>query len=548
MSDLRLVQLSNYVRPDIYENKSKNWVLNGRKNEFYQYVIDRNNGSPTNGSINKSYADLIYGRGLTAKNSRQNIEDWARVKSILSPKELRKICTDFQVFNEASFQIVTTRGGDLSQITHLPKQKVAPSCENEDGEIEDYWYCKDWTNTNKYPPVSYPAYGSSSKALQIYVVRPYGVGQEYYSQPDYTSGLMYAEMEEEIANLNINSIKQGLSAGYMINIPDGKSLTDEEKDTFERKIKQKLTGSGNASNFILSFNGRDVEVTIVPFPTNDNIHKQWETLNETATTKILTSHRAVSPSLVGIVSSSGFSNTADEMREAETQTYRRVIKPKQEQILSALEEVFVEYGINLELDFLPLTKEEKEVQAELSAEQNINEMEHILERYAEDTPEGFELHSSELVSLSAIQNSEQDTDLWKIRYAYVEGTNKTRKTGKSRPFCTKMRALEIAGKVFRKEDILQMGDDGVNSSFGHNKQPYSIWLYGGGVNCYHRWERRMFKKKEQPDGELYKGNPMQNVTPTNVKEARRQGAKIPKNAADVAKAEIDKANRGAYPS
>ena len=31
MSDLRLINLSNYVRPDIYENKSKNWVLNGRK-------------------------------------------------------------------------------------------------------------------------------------------------------------------------------------------------------------------------------------------------------------------------------------------------------------------------------------------------------------------------------------------------------------------------------------------------------------------------------------------------------------------------------------
>ena len=135
MSDLRLINLSNYVRPDIYENKSKNWVLNGRKNEFYQYIIDRNNGSPTNGSINKSYSDLIYGRGLYAKNARQNIQDWARVKSIISPKELRKICVDFQIFNEASFQIVTTRGGELSQIAHLPKQNVVPSCENEEGEI-----------------------------------------------------------------------------------------------------------------------------------------------------------------------------------------------------------------------------------------------------------------------------------------------------------------------------------------------------------------------------------------------------------------------------
>ena len=25
-------------------------------------------------------------------------------------------------------------------------------------------------------------------------------------------------------------------------------------------------------------------------------------------------------------------------------------------------------------------------------------------------------------------------------------------------------------------------------------------LYGGGVNCYHFWERRIFKKKRQEDG------------------------------------------------
>ena len=41
---------------------------------------------------------------------------------------------------------------------------------------------------------------------------------------------------------------------------------------------------------------------------------------------------------------------------------------------------------------------------------------------------------------------------------------------------------------------------------------------------------------------------MQNTKEVNVNEARRQGAKIPKNNKDVAKAEITKPNRGAYPS
>ena len=111
-----------------------------------------------------------------------------------------------------------------------------------------------------------------------------------------------------------------------------------------------------------------------------------------------------------------------------------------------------------------------------------------------------------------------------------------------------MMSLSTNGKVFRKEDIEKMKQDGVNSEFGHNKKPYDIFIYAGGVNCYHIWERRIYKKKRDEDGNILGGNPMQNVNPVNVNEAVRQGLKLPKNPKDVAIAEIDKPNRGAYPS
>ena len=79
-------------------------------------------------------------------------------------------------------------------------------------------------------------------------------------------------------------------------------------------------------------------------------------LNENAIQKILTAHRATSPSLVGIISSSGFSNTADEMDMAEQQLMKRVIAPKQQYILDALQEILVAYDINLDLYFKPLTE------------------------------------------------------------------------------------------------------------------------------------------------------------------------------------------------
>jgi len=546
--DIKLITLSNYVRPDVVENKSRNWVLNGRNNEFYDYIIDRHNGSPTNSSINNSYIDLIYGRGLGFKNGINGTNDWAQLQTILNSKDLRKMIADYQIFGEFSFQVIETKGKDLHSLVHIAKEKVVPSIENEKNEIESYWYSNNWKKIAQNQPIEIPAFGVG-KGKTIYCAKPYKVGKIYFSDPDYLAGLPYAEMEEEIANMNINSIKQGLSAGYIINIPDGKSWTDEDKESFEKKIRAKLTGSPNASNFILSFNGRDVEINITPFPVNDNIHKQWGFLTEESKNQIMTSHRVISPSLVGLSSASGFSSVADEMDMSEKQTIKRVIQPKQNFILDALNEVLVAYGINLDLYFKPLTEEVETPVAmnnHVCMSENI-ELEAILEKYAQDPPEGYELTDGTEYDLqmSAKQTSEQDTKLWKTRYQYTKGTSKSPKGG-SRLFCNKMMLLADTGKVYRKEDIELMSMQGVNGQFAHSGGKYDIFLYGGGVNCYHRWERRVFKKKLDADGNPKKGNAMQQTDELNVNEARRQGYKPPKNPKDVAIAEIDKPNKGKY--
>ena len=244
---------------------------------------------------------------------------------------------------------------------------------------------------------------------------------------------------------------------------------------------------------------------------------------------------------------------------SEKQLLKRVIAPKQDFIIESLEEVLVHYGINLDLIFKPLTQEEetKEI-VEESDSDNVemskqcgcktelsSDMESILEMYAQDAPEGYELGSEEEYELqmSANQTSEQDTKLWKTRYAFTKGTSKTPK-GQSRAFCNKMVSLSDSGKVFRKEDIDLMSSQGVNGQFAHEGGKYDIFKYGGGVNCYHRFERRVYKKKLNADGTPKKGGAMQQTDFVNVNEAKRQGYKPVKNAKDVAVAEIDKPNKG----
>jgi len=514
-SDIRLIQLNNYVRPKLEENKSKGFVLNGRNNSFYQYVIDRKNGSPTNSAILRSYSDLVYGQGLRATNAQYNTEDWLRFKTILKTSDLRRIIDDFVLQNEATFQVVQGKNKkDLGAIYHLPVEKTAPSIENDDEEIESYWYCRDWNKQNKYTPEEFPAFGFKEASIQIYKIKPYSAGQTYFASPDYFAGLPYCEMEEEISNYYINHIKNGLSFGYIINIPDGNSLTPEEKDELEFKIKTKLTGSSNAGKFVLSFNGRDAEITVTPLQVND-AHKQWEYLTSESRQQIMTSHRVVSPMLFGIKDNTGFGNNADELDTAEAQLVKRVIAPKQQFLIDCLQEVLRKYGINLDLYFKPLT-EPIPVQLSnhvcLSDEKKKTDLDEFIDLGIDDL-EDYELESVKPVDYdeedaiqlatstgTAIPNakSKYDTEFYAYRYRYAGNE------APEREFCQRMMR---ANKIYRREDIEAMGEKNVNPGFGMHpfpNNPYSIWKYkGGGLlsatftggTCKHYWEKLTYKKK-----------------------------------------------------
>ena len=554
MSDIKLITLTNYVRPPLMEDKSRDWVMNGKLNQYYNYIIDRNNGSPTNASINESYTTLIYGKGLRTSSGALGAEGWGRLQTILRPRELRKMVRDFQVFGEFSFEIIESKGGELHSLTHVPKEMLIPAIANEKNEIEKYWFSRNWQKYTDidYTPISFPAFGAQ-KGNSMFVARPYTVGNEYFGSPDYSSGLVFAEIEEELSNMYISSIKNGLSAGYIINIPNGTNYTPEEKEEFERQVKRKLTSSSNSSNFIISFNDQEVAIDVTPFPVNSSVHKQWSELTEQAKTQLMTAHRVISPSLVGLSSASGFSSVADEMDMSERQTIKRVIKPKQDFVIESLEEVLVHYGINLDLYFAPLTEEKIEVKeetAELSS--HVCMSDGAPTELADSLIElGETLDASEWTMLSSADvdydtdgdlydlvefatstgtarpnsKSAQDSKEIAIRYRYVGNPNPQRE------FCKKMMQ---ANKLYRKEDILQMNKAGINDGFGlGGTNNYSIWLYKGGGKmsdnfpqgtCRHKWQREIYLKK---GSSLDVNSPLAKTISTS--EARRKGYKVPTN-------------------
>jgi len=69
-----------------------------------------------------------------------------------------------------------------------------------------------------------------------------------------------------------------------------------------------------------------------------------------------------------------------------------------------------------------------------------------------------------------------------------------------REFCT-----SIEGRYFRRLEIDLLKD--INREFGHQKMPYSKWLYKGGPNCVHAWRRFLVQEQNVVDDGIVEGKP-----------------------------------------
>jgi len=97
----------------------------------------------------------------------------------------------------------------------------------------------------------------------------------------------------------------------------------------------------------------------------------------------------------------------------------------------------------------------------------------------------------------------RDNYYFAVRYRYEETaqTAPVNPNYKTRDFCEEMMELSNDGLEFRYEDLIEMGDDGVNGDFAPaGERSYSIFDWKGGVYCRHGFVRMIYIYA--PEGEL----------------------------------------------
>ena len=552
---VRLVNLSGYQSPEVIEDDRKDWVLytcgtDGQ--DYFESLIEKYLGSPTNACCINGITEMIYGRGLDATDSAENPEMYARMKMLLRPTCMRKLVNDYKLLGQGALQVIYNKAKTkIVQVRHFPMETLRAE-KAKSGKIEAYYYHPKWSELKPSDqPKRIPTFGNGSKgqAVELYIFKPYKSGFYYYAPVDYNGCLQYAELEEEVANYHINNIQNGLQPSLLVNFNNG-IPNEETQELIERKIYDKFSGSSNAGKFILTFNeSSEEQATIDPIHLPD-AHAQYQFLADESREKIMLGHRIVSPILLGIKDNTGFGNNAEELRTASIIMDNMVIRPFQQQLVEGLNEILAVNDINLNLYFVTLqpiefteldniatkVKREEETGEKLSSQvpeevqdlsdEEMSDLFEQLEDLGEVISDDWELVSTERVDLA--DASKQDNKGYKVRYAYMP----MRKSPDSRQFCQQMEALTEKDVVYRLEDINQMSFRGVNKELGHQGRNYSLFKFKGGKNCHHYWEKRVYKKKTQ----------------VSEDEALADGYTAPNNPVEVPVAPKDMPNKGAYPT
>jgi hypothetical protein len=550
MDNLHLIQLNQYERPAITEERNRDWVGIGDNNDYYQCLIDAYMESTTNQAVINGIVNMIYGKGLDATDSNEKPEEYAQMKQLLTPSCMRKVCNDLKLLGEAAIQ-VSYKGNKVGSLTHFPRETLRAEKMDANGDIKNYYYAPDWTKVTRNTKLTkFPVFGSGAKN-EIYIIKRFVSGYYYYSPADYQ--ISYAVLEKEIADFLINDAQCSFSGTKVINFNGG--IPDRTKQLeIKEQVMGKLTGSYGEKVIVAFNNNAEQKTTIEDIPLPD-APEHYSYLSEECQRKILLTHRVTSPLLLGLRDgNNGLGNNSEEIETATLLFDNIVIKPYQDLIIDALNEILAVNDITLNLYFktlqplefievdkelqdaeaieeetgikqdetaeleLALSKIKKENKAlqefidsgvteeELLEDYNLvhkadvdYELEDQLDEIVSELNKTSKLEFTSTGTARPYRDSKQDGKSRKkteegveflVRYMYEAAPNPA---PSSREFCDKMIAAQ---KVYRKEDIIEMGKKPVNPGFGKGGSDiYSIWLWKGGARCNHRWTRRLYAKK-----------------------------------------------------
>ena len=547
------VMLAQYQPVAAVENYDrKGWLSYGSDNLYPQYLKSLAKTSPVHGALIKGIADMIAGKSITATS----VIDQGKMKVLRVDRVWRSICNDIEMYGGFYIERIKTldRQG-IARIEHLPFENCRLWVDDE-FNICGVYYSRDWSQANKKinKPRPIPiAKKDSENASDVVISFADETTSSLYPEPSYQSAINYIELDRKISQFHVSNVMNGFFPSTII------SLFNGEPDPVDKQQMQsyfnKQTGAENAGQIMLLFNeAGSTPPTIESFGLTD-ADKMYESLARQATEKIMVGHLVTTPLIFGIRGEgTGFSSNTDELKQGFkifTENVIEVYRKKALDVLSEATEIYT-FQVTPNSYFIDDPKPVEKPATQLSKHDMTDDDEdawlnHLYERGETIDEDEWELddelsgEAGDVETEEQIQKeiaaknqgavemyrayanpdakSEMDGGIYKVRYGYP-----TKFSDNSRRFCKAMAEAASAGVVYRYEDIIRMGNEGVNGGFAPaGESTYSIFLYKGGANCHHFWSRKVYRRKRDAKGKILKNEGLKNDERISQSQANKAG-------------------------
>jgi len=353
-----VIKLNDHKVPEFKEERSKDWILYGSKgkykNRYGDYLLDLFNSSSKHHAIVNGKTDYIVGSGFKVNEEGLNTEQLANLnKFIKSPNSnetlndlLAKCVLDYEIYNGFALEIIYNQTNEKIAAIHHAEFKQYRKAK----EGDFYFYSEDWSKSNPETEVISAFDWSRPHGKQLLYVKDYHPQAHVYPLPGYLGCIPYIEVDREIANYQLNEIKNNFQAGKMINFFNGQP-PEEEQGAIERKLKAKFTGTDNANSFILNFNdSREQGAEVINLDGND-FADRYQILEKTTQQNIFSGHRVTSGELFG-VKEEGIFSTRNQLRDAYELFQNTYVNNRQDEVLRVFNGLASVQGFEERLDII----------------------------------------------------------------------------------------------------------------------------------------------------------------------------------------------------
>jgi len=331
---------------DFLETKGeKKFIKFGNDNLFPQHLIDLYNRSSIHAAAVNAITEGIVGEGLTA-----NIEtylDRANSHGETWNDLYAKLALDFKLYGSYAFEVIWSNDRTkIAEVYHIDFSYLRAEVKDFRGHVPGYFISSEWDKNSRYvttglrQDIPYlPVFNEKRKydePNQIFVMRNYRPGQDYYPLPDYCAALKVIELDTEIDNFHVNNIKNGLAPSLAITTFMNGS--EDQIQAVRAQLQGNYGGSSNAGSLIyMDVDAPENAPVITPIAQN-GADAYYENVNDMTTQKILTAHRITSPMILGI-KTEGQLGGRQEVLDAYLLLQNTVIVPFQQDLLRSLESI-----------------------------------------------------------------------------------------------------------------------------------------------------------------------------------------------------------------